>query len=308
MRRKIIEQKSAYTITLPIKWVREHNLDKTKEVDVTEENTGLLISSEKQASLRKVDLNLKKGTEHYYRIMIENEYLRGNTEILINFPDQNAFQAIQNTVSNLIGFEILDQNKNNCRIAQTAMPTSKEFKAILNRLFNIIRYSLEIISNDIKANSFHNMAEIKKIEDDTRRYSLFCRRMIHTQGIISRIDEFLWDLMLERLVITAYEQYFMYEKLSALSKDNSKIKPHIYRLYNKSESMFKIFSEMFFKKKIDEFSIINSLWQEIYFHEGHDLLTKCTKKESIILFHTINYSKMVWLISQPNMIMIEWPN
>jgi hypothetical protein len=304
MRRKIIKQKSAYTITLPVKWVRDHNLDKAKDVDVIEENTGLIISAQKQASQKITKLDLKKETSHYYRILIENEYLKGTTEIAITFPDQNAFETIQDTVSNLIGFEILEQEKNACRIGQTAMPTIREFVAILNRLFNIIRYSQKFILNDLETDKFESIKEIQKLENDTRRYSLFCRRTIHTQSIISRTDEFLWDLLLERLVITAYEYYFMYEKLSNETKDNSKINQDTIKLYKKACAMFDIFSEMFFKKKTNDFTAINDQWQDIYFNEGHQLLTKCTKKESIVLFHAINFSKMVWLISQPNMIMM----
>ena len=305
MRRKIIKQKSAYTITLPVKWIRENNLEKSNEVDVTEENTGLLITAQMQASNRRTYLDFKKGNVYYYRILIENEYLRGATDLDIKFPDQNSLRIIQETVANLIGFEILDLGKSTCRVGQTAMPTVQEFKAILNRLFNVLKYCQESVYADVVANDFSHTAQVEKFESDTRRYSLFCRRILHSQSIVSRTDEFLWDLLLERLVITGYEHFFMYQKLAAV-KENTKVRPEIIKLYKKASAMFLLFTEMFFKKKVDDFTTINEQWQEIFFKEGHSIIAK-NKKESIILFHAINLSKMIWLISQPNTITIEMP-
>ena len=290
---------------MPVKWVRENNLDKSNEIDVSEENARILITAQTQSTSRKTTLDFKKGIVYYYRILIENEYLRGATELDIKFPDANALQIIQETVSNLIGFEVLEIGQNTCRVGQTAMPTPQEFTSILNRLFNVLRYCQESVYNDIQANDYSHTKEVEKFESDTRRYSLFCRRTLHSQNIVSRTDEFLWDLLLERLVITGYEHFFMYQKLAAL-KDKTKVRPEVIRLYKKASSMFLLFSEMFFKKRVDDFTTINELWQEIFFKEGHNILAK-NKKESIILFHAINLSKMIWLISQPNMIMIEMP-
>lgn len=58
--------------------------------------------------------------------------------------------------------------------------------------------------------------------------------------------------------------------------------------------MFNLFKEMFFKKDLKNFSTINEYWYDIYFKEGHDLLEKCTKEESIIIYHAMYLSKLLF--------------
>ncbi|MEK6959794.1 MAG: hypothetical protein AABX47_01355 [Nanoarchaeota archaeon] len=306
MRRKIIKQKSAYTITLPIRWVRENHLEKAGELDLVEEDVGLLILAKKRQAQTKSVLDLKKGIPHYYRILIENEYLRGTSEIMIRYDQPEAMRVIRETVSNLIGFEILDEGKGTCRVGQTAMPTPQEFRAILRRLLNVIDYARDLILRDLRAQQFSNLSEITRLEDDTRRYSLFCRRVLHSQSVVSRTDESLWDLLLERLVITAYDHYFMYEKLSR-ETDRSRISDRVIRFYERASSMFVLFEKMFTIKDTSGFHKINDIWEEAYFRSGHSLSVRCNKKESIVVFHSISLAKMTWLISQPNTVLLKYP-
>src|SRR3989338_2666410 len=111
MRRKIIQQKSAYTLTLPIKWVRDHHLEGKAEVEVEEEADALTIRAEKKATLETISLTLEKSTSEYYRIMIENHYLKGFDILNCKILDTKAFPIIQKVVSNIIGFEIIDHKE-----------------------------------------------------------------------------------------------------------------------------------------------------------------------------------------------------
>jgi len=60
MRRRLIKQKTAYTITLPIKWIRDHNLGSQDELEVVEEKSGLLIKTEKRSNQKKGKFTLRK--------------------------------------------------------------------------------------------------------------------------------------------------------------------------------------------------------------------------------------------------------
>jgi hypothetical protein len=49
------------------------------------------------------------------------------------------------------------------------------------------------------------------------------------------------------------------------------------------------------------FKDISNVWgKEIYFN--HKKFIKCTEEESIVLYHSMNLSKLVFLIAQPNLI------
>lgn len=303
MKRRIIKQKTAYTLTLPINWIREHNIQPKDEIELEEEADALVIRTEKKPQSEEIDLTLEKSTPNYYRIMIENHYLKGYDIINIKFPEKKTFPIIQNIVSNLISFEILEQKENSCRIGSTTPPSAEQFRTLLNRCFNIISYTQSTIKEDIKKLSFLNLTEIEGQSNDARRFLLFCTRALHKTSITNRRDESFMHLLLERLILIEHNHYYLYKKI--LQIKNPKIRKEVKEIYNKAIDMFDLFKEMFHKKDLKNFATINKYWEDIYFKEGHKLLTKCTEEESIIIYHSMYLSKLLFLISQPNLIMLK---
>ncbi len=305
MRRKLIRQKSAYTITLPIRWIREYHLEEASEVEVAEKNASLIVSAEPQTASTREKLRLEKGIADYYRIMIENNYLRGTDELDIAFMDPDAMETIQETVANLIGYEIVEQGKGRCIVRETAMPTAQEVRTIQKRFFNVVLYGHELLLTAVENDAFSDTTAIEQFIRDCRRYSLFCRRAIHKTPFMSRSDEVFLDLLLERVIIAAYHVYYIFTKRSRLEKEP--VREEVNKLLRKSLSMFKIFLEMHAKKDTRQFARINDLWQSIYFDEGQRLLADSNEAESIIVFHAMGHAMVVFLISQPNTVLSELP-
>jgi len=301
MRRKIIKQKSAYTVTLPVDWVRAHNLGSKDEIDVDEEADALVIRTQKKPKSEEISLKLEKSTVDYYRIMIENHYLKGLDILNVEFEDKKAFNHIQDIVSNLIGFEIIEQRESSCKIAATAQSSPEQFKTLLNRCFNIIAYTQDKIKEDIEKNSFKDMAEIEKQSKDARRFLLFCTRTVHKASIVPRKEESFLHLLLERMILIQHDHYYLYKKISKMNAQ--KIRPAVKSIYEKATQMFTLFREMFFSKNLKNFAKINDWWEEIYFKEGQKLFAKCTEAESIIIYHSMHLAKLIFLISQPNLAM-----
>lgn len=303
MKRRIIKQKTAYTLTLPISWIRDHNIQPKDEIEIDEEADALVIRTDKKLKAEEVSLILEKSTPDYYRIMVENHYLKGYDIINIKFPDRNTFPIIRKVVSNLIGFEILEQKDNFCKIGATAPPSAEQFITLLNRCFNIITYTQNRVKESIVQLSFSNLAEIEAQSNDARRFLLFCTRALHKTNITNRRDESFMHLFLERLILIEHDHYYLYKKISTIK--NPKVRKEIKEIYDKATEMFNLFKEMFYKKNFRNFATINKFWEEIYFRDGHKLLNRCTEEESIIIYHAMHLSKLLFLISQPNFIMLK---
>ncbi len=300
MKRRIIKQKTAYTLTLPVTWIREHNIQSKDEVDVEEEAGSIVITTEKKPILEEVSLELEKSTSEYYRIMIENHYLKGYDIINLKYFDKTVFPIIQKIVSNLIGFEILEQNEKSCKIGATSPPSAEQFRSLLHRCFNIISYTQNTVKNDIQNEVFPNINEIEAQSNDARRFLLFCTRSLHKISIVNRKEESFMHLLLERLILIEHNHYYLYKKIH--KNKNPKIRKKVKNIYNKSIEMFNLFKEMFFKMNLKNFAIINKHWEDIYFKEGHRLMKNCSEEESAIIYHAMHLSKLIFLISQPNLV------
>ena len=303
MKRRIIKQKTAYTLTLPIHWIRQYHLKSRDEVDIEEESDALVIRTMKRNETEEISLTLEKSTAHYIRIMIENHYLKGFDIINIKYAEKQAFQIIQKVVSNLIGFEILEQKESECKIGATSPASAEQFRTLLNRSFNIIVYTQQVVEEDIGKNEFPNILEIENQSNDARRFLLYCTRAIHKTMIVSRRDESFMHLLLERLILIIHDHYYLYKKIHKIN--DPKIRKEIKDIYKKSNEMFHLFREMYNKKDLKGFATINQYWEDIYFKEGQKLSKKCTEEESIIIYHSMHLAKMIFLISQPNLIMLK---
>jgi phosphate uptake regulator len=301
MNRKIIKQKSAFTVTLPVSWIRDHNLDAKDEISMEEEADALILRTDKKVKTEEINLHLEKGTFDYYRIMIENHYLKGYDILNLTFEDKKAIKYIREIVANLIGFEIIGEGETGCKIAITAQSSTEQFKTMLNRTFTLITHTQTIIAEDIQNNIFNSFQQIENHSKEVRRFMLFCTRTIHKSSIVERREESFLHLLLERLILIEHDNYYLYQKIMHISKH--KIGHEILDFYKKSSMMFDIFKEMFFKKNLKNFAKINSMWEEIYFKEGHKLFAHSSVEESIIIYHSMHVAKLVFLISQPSIVL-----
>ncbi len=306
MIRKLIKQKTAYTITLPIDWIRDNNLKNSDTIDITLENNSLIINTEKKPKLESISIDLKDVESTYVRIMIENPYLKGYDVIRVNYNNLKVFYKIQEIVSNLIGVEIVDQYKTYCKIAQTAAPTKDEFETILRRVFNIIKYTNNLILDDFNSGILNNLDKIDKQTKDVRRFLLFCKRTLHKISLVSRKEESFCHLLLERLILIQHNQNYLYSKIcNELGSKKINVRKSILNNLEDTFDIFDVFIEMFYKKDLSNFKLINSHWNNIYFKKSQNLFINCNYEESVIIYHTMHLSKLIFLISQPAEVLVK---
>lgn len=211
-------------------------------------------------------------------------------------------------VSNLIGIEIIDQNPTYCRISQTAQPTKEEFKTILRRIFNIIKYTNQVIIEDLTKSDFKNLDLIEKQTKDVRRFALFCTRTLHKIFLVERKEESFLHLLLERLILIQHNQLYLYQKIiDQLKNKKSNINLKTIKYLEEAFEMFDIFTEMFYKKDFSKFKIINKFWKEIYFNKTQELFKEKTIEEKIIIYHLMYLSKQIFLIAQPGEVLVSLP-
>jgi len=261
MRRKIIKQKTAYTITLPVKWVRNYDIDEKGEIDIEEEGNKLVLSTSNKAKPEEVDLTLEKPEEQYCRIMIENHYLKGFDVLNVSFSNKDMLSLIQSVVANLVGVEIVKQDKTSCVISQTAMPTTEEFKSLFNRVVSILTYSLQIVEESIKGNVYDRLEEVEQLTKDARRFLLFLTRTIHKHTMIEKNDESFMHLLLERMILIQHNQLYMYQKLSKLQ--TRFVSKKIEQAFKKSKDSFLTFVKQLHKQDMKNFTEISKDWKEI---------------------------------------------
>jgi len=138
MRRKVIQQgPSTLMISLPSKWAKENSIRKGEEIELNIENNQLIVSSSEisKEKVTKITLNSK---DTYLDRIIMSKYRENYDTVIVEYDDISILDDIKKTLTYLLGFEIVDQNKTSCTIQNVSEGSDKDFPKMFRRMFQIV--------------------------------------------------------------------------------------------------------------------------------------------------------------------------
>ena len=135
MQRKLV-QMGQHTLmsAIPSKWIDRHQLKKGNYIEFTEVENKLVITSTAEIYERKTEITLTSSTIMVVWRMIQPVYTLGYDEVKIHFPDQKALKYIENSMSGLIGWEIVETGRNFVIVKSISKHLDEEFDTILEKL------------------------------------------------------------------------------------------------------------------------------------------------------------------------------
>ena len=171
-------------VSLPNKWVRKVGIKRGDEVDVEEGEYGLLVSKGFVQKEKAIDLNLTNESERYIRSQIGRLYRYGYTKIEITFDDTDLIKPIKNSINNLIGADIIDIDNKRCIIR--IFPTEEsftDFDRYLIKIFQTLKYMLDIIREDFKTNEFKREETLNELRNNNWKLKDYILRNAFLQKI-----------------------------------------------------------------------------------------------------------------------------
>ena len=181
MKRSVIQLAGkTYVISLPAKWVKDYNIKKGDELEVSEEKDKLKISKDGLKTELKTEINLTGYSDDITRRIIGALYKKGYDEVKAHYDDTKQLNIIQKAAdSGLIGFEIISNAKNHCILKMVANENEKDFSSVFRRLFYLLTgigrdaiESLEPLNNE-------KLQEIISRDKTVNKLADYCRRMIN---------------------------------------------------------------------------------------------------------------------------------
>lgn len=184
MKRKVIKQgNGTLTITLPKQWTKEVGLNSEDEIDIETKDTNLIVHSGAKHS-KPLSLNLKEISMNNCRSYISNAYKLGYDEVEVVFEKSKDIVAIQGIVDRLMGFEIISNTKNYCKINAISMISKEEFNNMFRKSYQLNSVCFDLMIDDMKKNKFEHLDTIKKYHQKTISFTDYCRRLINKYGVI----------------------------------------------------------------------------------------------------------------------------
>ena len=206
MKRRIIKQgHNTLTITLPSNWAKKFNIKAGEEINLSEENNGLFISTEKRDGARKTEIDISGLDVPLIWKFFMAAYREGYDEITVKFNPNEVYghaykyfdshtldqkykkiqhgrtplETIQEITNRFIGFEIIEHHKNYCIIKDLSEITSKEFDSSLRRVFLLILQMGEEMLEAIKENNPRVVAHTHDIDINVDKFHDYCIRVLN---------------------------------------------------------------------------------------------------------------------------------
>ena len=197
MKRKIIKQKSAFTCTLPVEWIREHNLDAGHEIDINAVDGSLVLSTDKKKKTEKIHLHAKKIDAVIERF-IPALYRAGYDEIEVSYEDAETLKHIQAVLEReLIGYEIVSQGQLSCTIKDISGLEHEAFETLLRRCFLLMLSNAKQCSHGLKTKNAKVLEEIAHRDKNINKLTNLCERLLIKKSTGEKKAAFLFHLIKE---------------------------------------------------------------------------------------------------------------
>jgi phosphate uptake regulator len=299
MRRKIIKQgNNSFTLTLPIDWIRDSNLDGGSDIEINQEDNNLLISLPKDT--RKFDstitLDIKDYTERTIRNVLNQTYRKGYDKITLQIKNKEQQAYIRDiTETTLLGFEVVEETPNKSVIQNIAEPSSEKFNVIFRKIFFSIQREAKEILEDFKQQKTKNTSQRKQTKDNVDKYTNLCRRLIIKDKIGGTKNSYLLLHIASRLSLIDHGYYYMYQFAS--EQKQLKISKEVIEVLERVNKLFELFSEAFYTKNIEKTHKIGVEKINLLDKTIKTLLQETKGTDNVLLYHLGEITRLIHMQS-----------
>ncbi len=294
MRRKLVKQGAAtMMVSLPAKWIHEHNLRKGSEVLIEPQHGNLLVSTETVAPKTETSISLGAHNESAIRTLLTNTYRRGFDRILVSFRSEAQYQTIVDTVkTRLIGFEVMKREKTSCVVENITEPSFDHYENLFKKvMFNVSEMITIVLQHAQKITPSENYEDV---EERIQKYDNFCRRvLINTKP---KNYEFIWTF----LTLIVHAQRELYHLVRALEKARrDPPSKEIVDFVRQCESLYELLKKAYMDKNIALAAEIHAVEKQLIYEKGYKLLSENKGTNVIIIHHCMASIRMFYLAASP---------
>ena len=182
MKRKIIKQgKQAYTITLPVSWIRKYNLDKQAEIDLEMKGNNLIIKTQNSVLGNTITINVNGLNSRNIYLHIAGAYAKGVDEIIL-ISNEDITSIINGCLHYLIGFGLIAESGNRYIIKDITKGDHAHVDEIFKRVFQMIQLFFEAAIKDIYGDQKETLEHLKSRDREVNKFCLYLQRSINKQS------------------------------------------------------------------------------------------------------------------------------
>jgi len=263
MKRKIVRHgPSSLTISLPMKWIKKHNIKAGDELDIREINSFLTIGNQNQNNDKSILIDVSNIGKSINRV-IGSIYRAGYDNVKIKYSNPEEFDEIQDEVEKISkGFEIFKYSSSEIQIKSIYQPNIEDFNNVLQRYFYAIKNIGVDLLDTLKKKNLDFLKTVILQDRAIDRHSNFLRRILN-KGLQIEFDRpYCIYYIIEQLEIFA-DLYKEFAKLYYSNREKKILNDYLIIIEQINE-LFDIFLKAFFNFTFDKSKALFNKEKEIY--------------------------------------------
>jgi phosphate uptake regulator len=182
MKRKVIQHgPSTLTVSLPVKWVKSHNIKKGDELNIEEVGSILQVyTGQERLTTKKIKVDFSAKDWGAMHSVLAVLHKSGYDEIEISSDNPEAVKTIQERINTmLMGYEIIEQKGNSCIVKNVSGDYLAELDSLIRRIFLV---ALSLANNsleEIKNNDREKLKEVLVLEQTINKLTNYCQRLLN---------------------------------------------------------------------------------------------------------------------------------
>jgi phosphate uptake regulator len=174
MKRKLVKQAGqAFTLTLPIEWIRHNGLNVGDEVDIIDRGKNILVKSGKKTLTGTIELNIKRFSNRMKYTYINSAYALGVDEI-----DLETEEGYYHDLSQNMGLALVSQKDDKSIIKDLSGVSPENMDEIFKRAFQMLMEFYDKAVENIFEGDKETIKTLNKIDGEINKFTLFVERAI----------------------------------------------------------------------------------------------------------------------------------
>ncbi len=182
MKRKIIKQgNQAFTVTLPITWIRKFEIDKKNEIDIEEKGNHLIIKTHNPAVGSSIEIDVNGLSSRSIYMNIAGAYAKGIDEITL-ISKEDITSIINDNLHYLIGFGLISETGNKYVMKDITKGNQAHVDEIFKRVFQMIQLFYDAAVKDIYGDQKETVEHLRSRDREVNKFCLYLQRSINKQS------------------------------------------------------------------------------------------------------------------------------
>ncbi|HII71263.1 TPA: AbrB/MazE/SpoVT family DNA-binding domain-containing protein [Candidatus Woesearchaeota archaeon] len=175
---------------MPKSWVTQNKVKKGDELEITEQGSKLIISSDSAQEVLSTVIDVTGLDRTSILFYIRSAYRRGYDVIDIRYSEPHTkhlrtgakkkiSSVVHEEVSRLVGVEVIQQKEDSCMIKSISQTTSDDFQNILRRIFILLTDFADDISNGYKEANTGLLESAEEKHDNITKFISYSLRLLN---------------------------------------------------------------------------------------------------------------------------------